>query len=157
VEFLEQSIKNSYLELRIDQWLHTLYLPPREDLVVETTELFIRNSLQKILLLKVEPPSVQRASVPHKIHSVSYFKEFVPNILKTVSRELGSYFKMKDVIEVVYVGLCPNEDERQWRNGEEFVQYLDEQLDSELGRIISEEGKTESSPPSSDEEKREVE
>jgi hypothetical protein len=152
VDFLEQSIKNSYLELRIDQWLHTLYLPPREDLIVETTELFIRKALQKMLLLKVEPPSVQRASVPHKIHSLSYFKEFVPNILKTVSRELGSYFKMKDVIEVVYVELCPNEDEKQWRSGDEFAQYLDEQLDSELGRIISEEGRTESSPPSSDEE-----
>ena len=52
-EYLELSVKNAYLELLIEQWLHSLYLKPNPNIKVQTTDLQIKRYLELMIAAKV--------------------------------------------------------------------------------------------------------
>ena len=62
-EYLEVSVKNAYIELLIEQWLHSLYLKSNSHIQVQTKDLQVKQYLELMLAAKISPPSVTKKTI----------------------------------------------------------------------------------------------
>lgn len=99
---LETALKNSVIELAIEQWLHSMYLKQDLKWRSETAELQLVEYFKIFLNLKIAPPSICQKVISHKIQSITYFKQFVPSVMKSIQKEFGHFFKNKDSIQSSY-------------------------------------------------------
>ena len=95
IEFLETALKHSYMELLIEQWIHTLYLKSTQTLTFECQEVEILKNIQSLYLASVAPSSVMVKEVCHKLQSANYLVDFVPAVFDSVFKELGNSFKQQ--------------------------------------------------------------
>lgn len=138
IDLLETAIKNSVVELAIEQWLHSLYLLPGLDWRSDTKEYQIAENLKVFLNLKIAPPSISQKIVSHKIQSMDYFKEFVPAIMKSINKEFSAFFKNKDSINCVYYFEDTENIREEFCNPEAIAKFLKEDYAfDEFGRSFS--------------------
>ena len=105
ISYLESALTNAFIELVLDQWIHSMYLKPLEHWKVCTTEDDIRNTLEQLQASKCAPKSMSQKSISHKIRTVTYYKEFVHQILMTIQKEIDIARKGK-VLEGSCVSFC---------------------------------------------------
>lgn len=124
IEALNKAITNSVIELAIEQWLHSLYFKAGLNWRSETKESEIVQNLRTLLLLGVQPPSVNCRSVSHKLQSLNYFKFFVGSLMKTIHDDMAACFKNKESLEDVFYYQSPEENDLEFAKLEDLEAYL---------------------------------
>lgn len=124
VELLETAIKNSVIELAIEQWLHSLYLMPDLEWRSETKEYQIVDHMKVFINLKIAPPSITQKVISHKIQSIDYFKHFTASVMKGNNKEFSNFFKNKDSVESVFYFQNSENRIEEFESMEQLDQYI---------------------------------
>lgn len=156
IEILEQAVKNAYLELCMEQWLHSLYIPSHEFMRVQTKESELVKYMNHLIHLSVAPPSMVCEVIQHVLNTQEYFNHFAKQVLSLSHMELLAACRPKkeqpefyDPFETKFIYRGMNGDVVEFKSLEEFSDYLDsgfsfEQVDfeqkAEEGSVHSEIG-----------------
>lgn len=106
IEYFENALRHSYMELLIEQWIHTLYLKPTNLLKFETQDFDVIKYIQAISSAAVAPPSVVVKEIPHVIQTANYLTDLVPAVFDSVFKELANCFKQHSGLKA---GLAPKD------------------------------------------------
>ena len=95
IEYFETALRHSYMELLIEQWVHTLYLKPTNSLIFDTQDVDVIKYIQAISSAAVAPPSVVVKEIPHVFQTANYLTDLVPAVFDSVFKELANCFKQQ--------------------------------------------------------------
>lgn len=86
-------MKNAFIELCIEQWIHSLYLQPGPDFQVATSTYEIVKYMKHLQFLQIAPTTVFSETIEHNIQTLPYFALFTASILKLCQQEFAALQK----------------------------------------------------------------